>query len=163
MAKIPLWLLGRNITTCNIIPCTLDTDGTFLEGTGGTLIGRLDEITTNFRTTLENISPMDSLNANYVKVEQENTWNLTEIMQESNGTAGAINILAQATDGFDYVKIVLARAGNSYTFYGIIGEYNESYRKGKCIATLSVHQVALTSGTTLDTPPSYGSNPGPTV
>ena len=158
MAKIPMWLIGRAITTCSLTPCTLGSDGTLTEGTGATLIGRLDEVQVASRNTLENISPMDCRQANNVITESDTTFTLTEIMQNASN-ASVDNVLSLMAYGYDYAKVVLARDGKTYTFYGVVGDYGETIRKGKCTATLSLHQVAISNGINGTSAPSYSSNP----
>jgi hypothetical protein len=158
MAKIPMWLIGRGVYTLFITPCSLQSNGTLTELTGGNLIGRCDEVSISGRNTLENISPMDSRLANNVVVESETVINLTEIMQ-SLGQANIDNVLALSAMQYDYVRVDIGRNGKTYTFYGVVGEYNENLRKGKCTATLSLHQVNLTNGINGMASPTYYSNP----
>lgn len=155
---MPNWFIGRSIIACAVTPCTLNYDGTITEGTGGTLLGRIDGVSQVSNADVEDISPLDSLNKNYVKTAQETTFTLSEIMQE--GADGYVNFLNNLADGYDYVKVTLSRANRAYTFYGIITNYTENIRsKGKVVSELEVKQIILWNGLSVSTPPTYGANP----
>jgi len=154
---IPPWLLGKHVTTVSATPLTVAVDGTYTTGSASTLIGRCDEITFSSRNATENISPMDDRQTNEVIVESATSLTLVEILQ-SNPIA-ASNLLAQIAYGYDYNLFTIARAGKTFSFIGVVGDYTESLRKGKSTGTLNVQMVSVSSGINGTTPPAYYANP----
>lgn len=131
MTGIPVWILGRHLTTASLTQQLIASDGTFTPGSSWSLLGQLDEIDVETTNELENITPMDVRQNNYVPVSTESTFTLTEILK-SNG----VNILANAAVAGDYWYVVLTRGGQSWGFYGVVESYNEGLRRRKTTGRL---------------------------
>lgn len=140
MTALPTWLLGRNCTAA-ITPQSIASDGTLTAGSQQTLVGQLDSITIDQTEELEEISPMDIRQKNYVIVASESAFELTEILK-SNGT----NILAAVGANSDVAYFSLTRGGQSWGFYGVVASYREEIRKGKSTGVLRLQQVYISGG-----------------
>lgn len=140
MAQIPAWLVREFSAT--ITPLAAASDGTLTPGSTASLVGQLDSMEVTGNKETENISPMDSYPKNYVPVEIETTFVVTEILKR-NG----INILAAAYYGpDDYAEFVCARGGQTYDFIGLMNNYTEPLKKGKNTGQLTIQMVAIASG-----------------
>lgn len=143
MPAVPTWFTasGGYPFTVSITRVTRGADGTLSSQASNSLLGQLDSVTLSSENTQENISAMDSRRGNNVILESATTFTLEEILK-GNGT----NILANVAYSFDYALISVTRGGQSYSFYGVIGSYSESLRKGKSMGTLTVTMVDPASG-----------------
>lgn len=137
MASVPVWLIGKHVTACQIFcGVTVAANGTITDGSGTTIYGHLADVNIESQNELENISEMAQRRQNFVIIESGTTFVLTELLK-SNGT----NILASAGYVSDYVKITLTRGGQSFTFYGVIESYSESLVKGSGRGVMRVRMV----------------------
>lgn len=153
MAAIPNWLVGRHVTTLTLTPLSVDTGGNITEVTASAcaFYGVLNEVNFESRVVTENISPMDSMQENNVVIEYGSTLRLGEIMKRTGSNLGAFLAF-----NYMYVKYVLARGAQSYTGYGVIGNYSEDLTKQRGNANLEIQPIAVISASgTL----SYVSNP----
>lgn len=140
MAAIPVWLTGRHTTACAIVPQTVAADGTLSAGASSNLVGSIDGISIRSASELEEISPMTTTRSNMVPIKVGTTISLTEVLK-SNGA----NLLAAVAYAATYVQVTLTRGGQSFAFYGVIGEYSEDLQRGKSVGVLSVEMVDIGS------------------
>ena len=81
---------------------------------------------------------MDTSRLNMVPIKAGTTITLTEILKGGN----LANLLAAVYYGASvYVKIALSRGGQSFVFYGLAVDYDESLRRGRSVGTMVVDMV----------------------
>ena len=138
MATIPLWAIGKHVTSVLLTPQTVNTTTGALSDTTPTreFFGHLQEIELTTGFTFENISAMDRPYENNVPVEQATGIRITEL-EKSAGT----NLAAAAAFGATYWKYVLTRGAQSFTSYGVIGEYKTMGTKPKVTASLELRNI----------------------
>lgn len=141
MTAIPVWLTGRHVTACALIPQTVAANGTLSAGASSSLVGSLDGIEIDSTPEEEEISPMTTTRRNPVNIKEGTRFTVTEILK-SNGT----NLLAAAATAADYFQITLTRGGQSWSAYVKRGAYTESLQRGKSTASLTLETVDI-SGT----------------
>jgi hypothetical protein len=138
MAAIPIWLVGRNTSVCNIVTQTVGANGALTPATTYTLVGLIDEIEVSPSQSSENIVAMIAPRENNVAIELGGTITLTEVLVY--GTTG--NLLAEAwASGNDYAIVTVTRGGNTWTFTGLMQSYAESITKGKCTGRMTLELV----------------------
>lgn len=136
MASIPVWLTGKHVTACAVVPQSVATNGTLTPGSSTSLVGSLDEISLNSSPETEEISHLGATYANTVLIRRKQQVTLTEILK-SNGT----NILAATATAYDVVQVNLTRGAQSWSFYGIVTGYREDIRRGKSTAVMTLDMV----------------------
>ncbi len=137
MSAIPVWLTaGNGPFSCVLTPQTVATDGTLSDGTTVALTGVLDDIQFNANPQLEDIRPMSSVRSNMVRIAENNSMTLVEVLK-SSGT----NILAAQAAASDVFKVVLTRGAQAYTFYGRRGTFSDHPVNGKSTASLTLEMV----------------------
>jgi hypothetical protein len=138
MTAIPVWLTtGNGPFTVVLTPQTVSTtDGTLSDGTTVALTGVLDDIQFASNPQLEDISPMSTTRSNMVRIKENNSVTMTEIMK-SAGT----NILAAQAAASDVFKVVITRGAQAYTFYGRRGAFTDHPVNGKSAAQLTLEMV----------------------
>jgi hypothetical protein len=136
--KLAQWFVpsGLGPFHVSVTPLVCSRDGTFQEGSSSTLTGVIDEIDFRYRNKLENVAPLDRRSAHYVVVETEAIVRLVEILKRKG-----VNFLASLCSHSDYVRVTVTRGEQTWSFSGIIGEYEECIRKEKCVGILTVHQA----------------------
>jgi hypothetical protein len=162
MATIPLWLLGRNVTSLLARWQTVSGAGVLANGASAveTLTGVVDEIAYSGVRTTEMINSLTSRRENEVLIESDDSYVFTEIMRNEDdaaysATVPQYNILAKLwanSDSADHILFTLTRGGtggtggpggNSHTFTGIMESYRETIHKGKCIARMTIRMVDI--------------------
>lgn len=79
MAAIPVWLTGRHVSACAIVPQTLAADGTLSAGASANLVGSIDGIEIDSTPELEEISPITTTRLNHVVIKSGTRITLMEI------------------------------------------------------------------------------------
>lgn len=162
MATIPLWLLGRHVTSVTARWQVVSAVGVLGNGASAveTLTGVADSIQYNGSRTTEMINSLTSTRENEVVIEADDSFVITEIMRNKDDasyslTAPQYNILAKLwanADSADYVLFTLTRGGtgvsggpggNSYTFYAVMSAYSEAIRKGKNVAQMTIQVIDI--------------------
>lgn len=149
MAVIPLWAVGRHVTTVTLYPQAVDSAGTLSDTTPSqVMFGHLESIEIHGEAEMENISAMDRRVKNEVIIEVGTTLRMTEFAKQSSLT----NKLAQAYYGSnDYFRYVITRGGQSWTGYGIIQRFGSNMPKGSIKETIDFAMCDVGGGN-----PSYG-------
>jgi len=144
MAAIPSWLLGRHVTTITVTGATSDIYGTLtLANTFGSLTGQLASVKIRSTPTKENISSVDSAIAHNVITEENSSLELEEILR----LQGTQQVLPFMAANFTYMRVVFSRAGNTYTYWGSRGEFEDGIEsKGKNTCRLSLDQIDIGIG-----------------
>lgn len=166
MATIPLWAVGKHVTAYVITPQSINlTTGVMTDVTGtatfgttsvawatlGSMRGHLEDVEVDQNVQTENIPTMDSMHANEVPIEFSTTYRLTEL-EKSAG----FNKLAQLTNcGYNYYKIALTRGGQTWTGYGLLGNYKMIGNKRGIKASLEFKPVQVVDSTAVTANPSY--------
>lgn len=143
MVAVPSWLLGKHATTITITGQDISGTGMLTNAAAGakSLVGYLDEISINAENTTEMIQSMDVRRENEVIVGTRTTITFTEILKANDSSGTPLNILADAAMLFDYAKAIITRGGRTWTFYGLIKDYNEDIRRGKSTGRLQLVMV----------------------
>jgi hypothetical protein len=148
MAQIPIFLIGKNVTSVVATVQTVASNGTLADSSGAdiatlangtSIIGLVDSVDVQASRTTENISGMQQTHAHYVKIARRDSVSLTEILRTGSANCLLANIWTSATSR--YVKIALTRGGNSWTGYFLLNSYSESIRRGKITGTLTCTMV----------------------
>jgi hypothetical protein len=148
MATIPLWLIGRNVTSVVITPLVADSAGLLSAAALGaqTVTAIVDEIQYSGATTTQEISALTSRRRNEVPLERDDQLVFTEICRSAAGSVIAAAIWT-AADLPDWALFQATRGGNSVAFYGLATRYEEDVQKGKSVAriTLRIVNAAVTN------------------
>lgn len=143
MAAIPSWLLGRHVTTITVTGVLADNFGNLTLSTTGSLTGQLASVKIRSTPTKENISSVDSAIAHNVITEENSSLELEEILR----LQGAQQVLPFMAASFSYMKVVFSRAGNTYTYWGSRGEFEDGIEsKGKNTCRLNLDQIDIGIG-----------------
>src|SRR5690242_5475400 len=79
---IPLWLRGRNVVAVTLQGLSLDNSGNFVAaGSPYSFTGFLDGVELASNPAQENISGMDSTQANYLILEDDTSFTVHEILR----------------------------------------------------------------------------------
>lgn len=143
MAAIPSWLLGRHVTTITVTGVLADNFGNLTLSTTGSLTGQLASVKIRSTPTKENISSVDSAIAHNVITEENSSLELEEILR----LQGSQQVLPFMATYFSYMRVVFSRAGNTYTYWGSRGEFEDGIEsKGKNTCRLSLDQIDIGIG-----------------
>lgn len=142
MATIPLWAIGKHITTCTLTPQTVNTtSGALSDGTPGiAFYGNLQDVEVESSFTTENISSMDRPFENNVPIESATMLRLTEL-EKSAGS----NLAASAGYGASYFKFTLTRGPQTFTGYGLIKSYKMVGTKPRVTGQLELVAIDIGS------------------
>lgn len=144
--KVPKWLLGRHLTTINVYPTTIASDGTVTVGTVASLSGRIDMVRVSSNPALEQIMSVDDTSDNRELLYDSFTLELTEIL---TNLSGAPPVLPAMNATSDVMKVVFTRGNQTYTFYGIRGAFSDgvgALGKNSCTLTLEPKNVNVGGG-----------------
>jgi hypothetical protein len=152
LATIPTWLFGYHVTTITAQALSVDSAGLLSNsGSAETLVGVVDELSYNGRAVTERINPLTAKVENEVVVEMNEFITVAEILgpDDSSGSVGAYSVLPKiwalggtdAAGAVQYILFTVTRGGNAYAFYGVVQEYVESIRHGKCVGRLTIQKV----------------------
>jgi hypothetical protein len=148
MVTYPQWLLGRHQTAVTITPTVTDTAGNITPGSSQSLVGTLDSIELGNEPQMENISAMDSTQANWVPLEDDTTITVTEIMKQKSGSY-PVSFLRIFYIGSREGVFAFTAGGETCAFTFEAGAYRETYvGKGKRQSILTLRQKGV-----------YGNNP----
>lgn len=147
MATIPLWLLGRNVSSVVITPQIADSGGVLSNAALGavTITTTVDEIGYSGRRTTQEISALTATRRHNMEIERDDSLVLTQIMRAAAGS----NTLAAAWTGGDapdWALVSVTRGGNTIAFIGLMVRLEETVAKGKSVARLTLAQIS-TPGT----------------
>jgi hypothetical protein len=142
--KLPIWLIGKNVTSVVARIATVDAAGTITDSTPNlTITGVVDEVDYAGRQSSESVVNLTSIRENLVPTEVDDQFVLTEILQAGTGTRNFLSQLWHNATPSPYVKLTLTRGNNTWTFYGVMSEYVESYRKAKSTGRMTLMQIDL--------------------
>jgi hypothetical protein len=138
MATIPLWALGKHVTSILLTPQTVNATTGVLSDTTPTrqFFGHLDEITVDGAFTMENISSMDRPYENNVPIEFGGRINFHEF-EKSAGT----NLAAAAAFSASYWKYTIVRGAQSFVGWGVLEKYEMTANKQRVMANLSLAPI----------------------
>jgi len=136
------WLIGRNLSFSiqgfNVNAST----GEFVAGTNATVLqngpvqfGVLERAALRIRNTVEEVSPMAWLGENNVVVKRGGTVELTQLLH----TDPNYNTLANIAANCLYAQVWIVRGQKTWTYFGAIEGYEESYERGKTVGTLTLN------------------------
>lgn len=102
---LPVYFKPRNVLAATILPLTQNADGTFAKGTVGDMIatGTFQAVDFDSDTELEDITPANVVNKNYVLIRNEFTLTLEEIKLANT----ANNLALSAYGGYDYFLVTV--------------------------------------------------------
>jgi len=136
MPNMPLWAIGKHITAFTLTPILWDTStGMMTELTASSYVmyGHLQEVSLEFNTTLENISPMNRPYANNVPVEWDSTIRCVEL-EKSSGTNGAADMMMH----YSHFKLTLTRGQQTFSVYCTAGSYKMDGTKPRVTGTFEL-------------------------
>lgn len=150
MATLPAWAVGRHVTAVTITPqsASATTAGYVLSDVtpATTFYGHLDEISVDQEIDVEEISPMNSRIQHNVPISFGTKVRFTEL-EKATGT----NLAAALWNtGYDYFKYVITRGSQSWTGYGVIGNYGMNGQKRGVKANLEFNPINPNYTTTGD-------------
>ena len=142
MPTIPLWAIGKHITSLLLVPQSVNTTTGALTDTTPTrqFYAHLQEVEIDVGFTHENISAMDRPYENNVPVEQFNHIRFTEL-EKYAGT----NLAAAAAFGATYWEYTLTRGAQSFIGYGVLGNYKMTGTKQRVTGSLELRAVDVGS------------------
>jgi hypothetical protein len=165
MANAKQLASGRHLSSCVLTLLSIGTDGTLTEGTTNltdvftltsksSYIGFLEDVEFDIEQNVDDGTVIGSPYDNDIPTTVRWTATLTEPLQY----ASAGNFLAKAftntvsnadsTTGTPYAKFAIARAGKTWTLYGLMRSYREMYRKNKLVGVMTLSVIDNTAGST---------------
>jgi hypothetical protein len=161
---LPIWMLGRNVTSVSAVLQTIAADGTLADsGTGADTaalltttgsstagppptiahtVGLIDGLELRKTKTTENISAINRNRANHVPVSRRHNLVLTEILRQGAAQSLLANLWFSTTSlTARVVKLTFARAGNKHTLYGLMTDYTERIVRGKNVGRMTIQPV----------------------
>lgn len=140
MPTIPLWAIGKHITSILLTPQSVNTTTGALTDTTPTaqFFGTLQDIDVADEFETENLSAMDRPYKNLVPIESGQTLKLTEY-EKSAGTSLAASVAFGGAGS--YWKYTVTRGVNSFVGYGVLIRYNMSGTKPKVMAQLELGPI----------------------
>lgn len=148
LVQLPAFMLGKS-TTWSICGCTVDP-ATFAvsDGTVYVMQGVITQGGFNSEPITENNSPMHLKSSNFMKVEENHSITIEEMMQiTASAGVGTKNVLSTIQAGFDYARVTRVIGGKTYDFLGLIGPFNDQVTKPNVKATMTLLQTATISAT----------------
>jgi hypothetical protein len=147
MPSIPIWLIGRNVTSVAITPQVANAAGLLSNSTVGqkTITTVVDEINYGGQITTQEISALTASRENPVPIEQDDTLVITEILRQAAGS----NNLAACWNGSDNPDVALfqfTRGGNACSFYGLMSDLEYDVEKGKSVVRMTLKIVDTGAG-----------------
>lgn len=135
------WLIGRNLSF-SIQGFNLDASSNWVEGTNATVLqngpiqfGVLERAALRIRNTVEEVSPMAWLGENNVVVKRGGTVELTQLLHQDS----QYNTLANVAANCLYAQVCIVRGQKTWTYFGAIEGYEESYERGKNVGTMTLN------------------------
>lgn len=135
---IPLWCIGKNITSVLFTPQSVNTATGGLTDTTPTaqFFGHLQDVEIESSFTFENLSAMDRDKMNEVPIEQGTILRLTEF-EKSAGT----NLAALAAFSNKYFKYSMVRGAQTFTGFGVLGSYRMTGTKPRVMAQIELRPI----------------------
>lgn len=146
---VPMWVLGKHLTAITVQPCSRAADGTLTvltAGSGGdsgmvyptSMKGYIDYVRLSTDPMHDMIQAVDRSVAHYEITLEDYMVTLGEILHQKI-TGGWRPLLPTINGLYDHMKVVFTRGGQSYTFFGKRGSFNDgvqAYGKNTCELTL---------------------------
>jgi len=139
-ATIPLWAIGKHITSVLLTPQTVNSTTGALSDTTPTaqFFGHTRSINLVVRYNHEELSAQNRPYDNMVPISQGTRLRLQE-MEKSNANS---NLAAAQAFGATYWKYTLIRGGNTFVGFGVLGQYEmDSPGKGGVNATFELEPI----------------------
>lgn len=151
MGTLPLWLLGKHITSVaatlqTINPTTGVLAPSVQAGDTATLVsatvGLIDECQLNKAKVRENINSTVRTRAHWVAISVDDSLVLTEILRQGQNTGLLASLWFSSTANTGrVVYFVFTVGGNSWSGYLRMTAFNVDYARGKNVARLSLSMV----------------------
>lgn len=160
VGTIPLWMLGSGTGAVVLTVLSLNTTtGALDDGTPGnndlaTLTGLLDGIELVPRRVVENITPINRVNAHHYPILAAFDIVLMEIMGYGHLTATTSYSKCFLGNAWfagrsAYVKLAATRQSRTWTALGVMTDYDETLVRGKNVARLMIKHIDAGTATTL--------------
>lgn len=148
MADVPLWAIGKHVTSIVLTPQTVNaTTGVLTDSTPvASLFGHLKNIELDSHVTSENISAMNSTAENQVPLEYGTTIRMEELEKSAGTNLLASQVFTAASIG-TYVKYQITRGGQSWTGYGLVADYKMSASKQGVNGTAEIRPIQINNTT----------------
>ena len=146
MATIPLWQLGKHLTSVVITPQSVSTAGILADATAPvavTLTAVMDGFGVEITNDEEEINALNSTRLNMVGLADGANMNLDVIKVNNSSDPQPLRTLIFAADFFKVVSVEgTGQSLRTSTFYGKRGSYRDDFRgRGKQIASLSLSTI----------------------
>jgi len=133
----------RGLSSVTIVPISIDAQGNYTELTGQSLNCKLAGVEFSLRRILQQAKCIQSAYANYIPVKKTFSMRLIEYLVRNDTVASPTNLLNMVYASYSMVKIVIQRAGRTWTFYGTPQGYREALRDGVAAGEMTIAMVAL--------------------
>ena len=145
MATVPLWLLGKHLTSVIITPQVVSSAGVFSDGTPVTLTTYMTGIGLQLNPQVEEINALNTVRENEVILSDGASLELEIIRVNNTGDPAPLRTLVLASDFFKVVYIEgTAGSQRTVTFYGHRGAYSDGFRgRGQSIANLQLGPIDI--------------------
>jgi hypothetical protein len=135
--QIPLWLVGRHLTSCVFTPLKTDASGNLVTSSVGarTITTVIKEIRYAGRITTRDIRAVNASRKNPMPIEWADAVSFAVLQRASAGS----NDLAACwvgSDSPDYGLFVFIWGSNQVSYYGMMDGYEEEGNKDECPARL---------------------------
>ncbi len=153
MAQSKNLMAGRHLTAVSLTVMTVGTTGALTIGPTYTLVnnsqfvGWVESVEIDVEREVEDGTVIGSPNANDIPTVTRHTLTLTSPLRyAASGNflkLAMFNLVVNGdgTVGSPYCKLVLTRGGETFTGYGVLKTYRESYSKGKCAGVLTISMM----------------------
>lgn len=144
MAAIRKWLVGKNLTTITIAPCTVAADGVITVGTAKSLAGRCEGVSIRARAVTDQIMSVDDVIANNVVLYEDYEINIREILTQKTALSGNNYepVLPLQYYTADIFKIIAIKGGKTWTVYGIRSQLDDTHEgMGKQTSSMTLLPV----------------------
>jgi hypothetical protein len=143
-AQIPNFVIGNAWTVVTITPQDVDADGKLTDnGTGAPILMQVRRVNMRSQNSTENLTAMGRRLANNVIYESATIFTLEYLIRGNDSAvrADTTNPPSLMAMLFDYAKLVVTRAGVTYTYYGIFDELEEEGVKERGTGTVTFAMV----------------------
>ena len=132
----PPYEIGKNVTFA-VIPCTIGSDGTITPGTSAAFTGRANRAHVHRRRISDEVHAIDSGIENNIPILTSFQVTISEVRRYSP-VSSAANVGEEAYNGNSFAEIVITTAVHTYTYFGLLSEFDIPIEAGGIIQELTL-------------------------
>lgn len=132
----------RGLSQVTIVPIVIAGDGTYTEQPAVSLNCKLAGLELSLRRILQPAKCIQSAYANYIPVKKTARVRLYEYLVRNDTVASPQNMLNWVYASYSAVKIVIQRAGRTWTIIGTPESYREVLRDGVATGEMTLVMIA---------------------